>query len=249
MTRSSSACSRAAAAVSAFPAYVRNAELNIQVHGGIGFTWEHDAHLHLRRAMTLRAVLGGDGPAADLFDLTAAGVTRSNSLDLPASAEELRAGVRADAAEIAKLDGQPQLDRLIATGYVMPHWPKPWGRAADAVEQLVIEQEFRAARHQAARLRHHRMGHPDADPARNPFADRQIRRQGTAQGGDLVPAVLRTGRRLGRGGHQDARGPRRRRLEAQRAEGVDQRRALLQARSGHRAHRSRRRPSMPASPP
>ena len=136
----------AAAAASAFPAYVRNSELNIQVHGGIGFTWEHDAHLHLRRAMTLRAVLGGDSPAADLFDLTAAGATRSNSLDLPASAEELRAGVRADAEEIAKLDGQPQLDRLIATGYVMPHWPKPWGRAADAVEQLVIEQEFRAAK-------------------------------------------------------------------------------------------------------
>ncbi len=27
----------------------------------------------------------------------------------------------------------------------MPHWPKPWGRAADAVEQLVIEEEFRKA--------------------------------------------------------------------------------------------------------
>jgi alkylation response protein AidB-like acyl-CoA dehydrogenase len=27
----------------------------------------------------------------------------------------------------------------------MPHWPRPWGRAADAVEQLVIEEEFRAA--------------------------------------------------------------------------------------------------------
>ena len=135
----------AAAAVSAFPAYVRNAELNIQVHGGIGFTWEHDAHLHLRRAMTLRAVLGGDGPAADLFDLTAAGVTRGNSLDLPASAEELRGGVRADAAEIAQLGGQQQLDKLIATGYVMPHWPEPFGRAADAIQQLVIEQEFRAA--------------------------------------------------------------------------------------------------------
>ncbi len=135
----------AAAAASALPAYVLNAELNIQVHGGIGFTWEHDAHLHLRRAMTLRAVLGGDGPANDLFDLTAAGVTRTNSLDLPASAEELRVGVRADAAEIAGLHGQDQLDRLISTGYVMPHWPKPWGRAADAVEQLVIEQEFRAA--------------------------------------------------------------------------------------------------------
>ena len=135
----------AAAAASALPAYVRNAELNIQVHGGIGFTWEHDAHLHLRRAMTLRALLGGDGPAADLFDLSAAGVTRLNSLELPASAEELRAGVRADAADIAALNGQEQLDRLITTGYVQPHWPKPFGRAAGAIDQVVIDQEFRAA--------------------------------------------------------------------------------------------------------
>ncbi|MBI3216288.1 MAG: acyl-CoA dehydrogenase [Mycobacterium sp.] len=135
----------AAAAASAFGAYLRNAELNIQVHGGIGFTWEHDAHLHLRRAMTTKAVFGGDGPADDVFDLTAAGVSRSNSLDLPASAEQLRVSVRADAAEIAALGHDGQLDRLIATGYVMPHWPKPWGRAADAVEQLVIDQEFRAA--------------------------------------------------------------------------------------------------------
>ena len=136
----------AAAAASAFPAYLRNAELNIQVHGGIGFTWEHDAHLHLRRAMTLRALLGGDGPAADLFELSAAGVTRLNSLELPASAEELRAGVRADVAEIAALDGQAQLDRLISTGYVQPHWPKPFGLAAGAIEQVVIDQEFRSAR-------------------------------------------------------------------------------------------------------
>jgi alkylation response protein AidB-like acyl-CoA dehydrogenase len=47
----------AAAATLAFPAYVRNAELNIQVHGGIGFTWEHDAHLHLRRALTVHRPL------------------------------------------------------------------------------------------------------------------------------------------------------------------------------------------------
>jgi alkylation response protein AidB-like acyl-CoA dehydrogenase len=30
----------------------------IQLHGGIGFTWEHDAHLYLRRARTDRALLG-----------------------------------------------------------------------------------------------------------------------------------------------------------------------------------------------
>lgn len=133
------------AATLAFPAYARNAELNIQVHGGIGFTWEHDAHLHLRRALTARALFGGDGPAQDVFERTAAGVTRANSLDLPAEAEELRGRVRADAAEIAALDKEAQLAKLIATGYVMPHWPKPWGLAADAVEQLVIEEEFAAA--------------------------------------------------------------------------------------------------------
>jgi alkylation response protein AidB-like acyl-CoA dehydrogenase len=135
----------AVAATLAFPAYVRNAELNIQVHGGIGFTWEHDAHLHMRRALVLRALLGGDAPAQDVFDRTAAGVARANSLDLPAEAEKLRAGIRADAAEIAALDDEAQREKLIETGYVMPHWPKPWGRAANAVEQLVIEEEFRSA--------------------------------------------------------------------------------------------------------
>jgi alkylation response protein AidB-like acyl-CoA dehydrogenase len=135
----------AVAAALAFPAYARNAELNIQVHGGIGFTWEHDAHLHLRRALAVRALFGGDAPARDVFDRNAAGATRANSLDLPAEAEELRKQIRADAAEIAKLDKKNQLGKLIETGYVMPHWPKPWGRAANAVEQLVIEQEFSAA--------------------------------------------------------------------------------------------------------
>lgn len=136
----------AVAAVLAFPAYARNAELNIQVHGGIGFTWEHDAHLHLRRALVTTALFGGDGPAEDVFERTAAGAVRSNSLDLPPEAEELRTQIRADAQEIAALPQEAQLDKLIETGYVMPHWPKPWGRAADAVEQLVIEEEFSAAR-------------------------------------------------------------------------------------------------------
>jgi 3-oxochol-4-en-24-oyl-CoA dehydrogenase len=135
----------AVAAALAFPAYARNAELNIQVHGGIGFTWEHDAHLHLRRSLVVAALFGGDGPARDVFERTAVGATRENSLDLPPEAEELRTRIHADAAEIAALDKNAQRDKLIQTGYVMPHWPKPWGRAADPVEQLVIEEEFRAA--------------------------------------------------------------------------------------------------------
>lgn len=38
--------------------YVQVAATNIQVHGGIGFTWEHPAHLYLRRARTDAQLLG-----------------------------------------------------------------------------------------------------------------------------------------------------------------------------------------------
>jgi alkylation response protein AidB-like acyl-CoA dehydrogenase len=31
----------------------------IQVHGGIGFTWEHDAHLYYKRLLTLKELAGG----------------------------------------------------------------------------------------------------------------------------------------------------------------------------------------------
>ena len=34
---------------------------------------------------------------------------------------------------------------LVESGYAVPSWPKPWGRDAGPVEQLVIEEEFRAA--------------------------------------------------------------------------------------------------------
>jgi alkylation response protein AidB-like acyl-CoA dehydrogenase len=44
-------------------AYFRCAAESIQIHGGIGFTWEHDAHLYFRRARS-SALLFGD-PAAE----------------------------------------------------------------------------------------------------------------------------------------------------------------------------------------
>ncbi len=39
-------------------AYFNVASENIQVHGGIGFTWEHDAHLYFRRAKSSELLLG-----------------------------------------------------------------------------------------------------------------------------------------------------------------------------------------------
>jgi 3-oxochol-4-en-24-oyl-CoA dehydrogenase len=39
-------------------AYLRVAEDNLQVHGGIGFTWDHPAHLYLKRAKSSQLLLG-----------------------------------------------------------------------------------------------------------------------------------------------------------------------------------------------
>src|SRR5712691_3309073 len=135
----------AIAAALAVPAAVSNASLNIQVHGGIGFTWEHDAHLYLRRAATIAAVADTEQAAIEVTDLVRRGVRRAAAIDLPAAAEPIRAAIMPDVARLRDLRGEERKQALIETGYVMPHWPKPWGRDASAIEQLVIEQEFAAA--------------------------------------------------------------------------------------------------------
>ncbi|MFZ0250979.1 MAG: acyl-CoA dehydrogenase [Acidimicrobiales bacterium] len=121
------------------------AQLNTQVHGGIGITWEHDAHLYLRRATALEAFVDGEAAAREVTDLVRAGTARTRTIDLPPEAEPMRDEVREFAQRMQGLDAAAQRDAMIETGYVMPHWPKPWGRDAGAVEQLVIEQEFAAA--------------------------------------------------------------------------------------------------------
>src|SRR5581483_4032528 len=135
----------AVAATLAGPAADLCANLNTQVHGGISITWEHDAHLYMRRATVLRTLLQSDRAAADLVDLIRRGVEREKAVALPPEAEAFRAEVRALAERIKGLPADDQRRELIETGYAMPNWPKPWGREAGAVEQLVIEEEFRAA--------------------------------------------------------------------------------------------------------
>ena len=135
----------AIAATLAIPAAAANAQLNIQVHGGIGFTWEHDAHLYLRRAAAVAAVVDAEQAARDVTDLVRRGVQRAAAIDLPPEAEPVRQAMQADVARLRELDGDARKQALIETGYVMPHWPRPWGRDAAAIEQLVIEQEFAAA--------------------------------------------------------------------------------------------------------
>jgi alkylation response protein AidB-like acyl-CoA dehydrogenase len=135
----------AVAAALALPAADQNANLNIQVHGGIGFTWEHDAHLYLRRATAIEAFLDAEAAASEVTDLVRKGIRRERTVDLPPEAESIRDEVRQFAERIKPLDGDARREELIESGYAMPHWPLPWGRNAGAVEQLVIEQEFAAA--------------------------------------------------------------------------------------------------------
>lgn len=133
----------ASAAALAIPAADLCANLNTQVHGGIGFTWEHDAHLYLRQRhgdrrdeCSIRSRL-----QAHLTDLTRQGVKHDKNIELPPEAEVFRTEALAFADSVKGLDKAEQRNRMIETGYVMPHWPKPWGRDAGAVEQIVIEQE------------------------------------------------------------------------------------------------------------
>ncbi|MCO5973830.1 acyl-CoA dehydrogenase [Actinoallomurus soli] len=134
------------AAVVAPDAAVRCAQDCIQVHGGIGYTFEHDAHLYYRRALTLRAVLGRAADhRASVAGLALAGETRERDLDLPPEAEPLRREIRERVAELAALDGRERIRELAAAGWVQPHLPRPWGRDASPLEQVVIHRELRAA--------------------------------------------------------------------------------------------------------
>jgi alkylation response protein AidB-like acyl-CoA dehydrogenase len=130
------------AAALALDGYVEAAKGAIQVLGGMGFTWEHDAHIHLRRATTLRQLAGGTAPLrAEAARLALAGWRRHLTVDLPPEAAHLRDELTPLLADIAAIGDPAEQRRTLAEqGLLAPHWPSPWGRDAGAVEQLVIDQ-------------------------------------------------------------------------------------------------------------
>lgn len=119
----------------------------IQLLGGIGFTWEHDAHLYLRRATATRALLGSTAThQRHVADLVLAGQRRELHLDLDADdTAETRERIQEFVASLDGLDDDRQRAALAASGYQVPHWPPPWGLEASPVEQLVIDEELAAA--------------------------------------------------------------------------------------------------------
>jgi alkylation response protein AidB-like acyl-CoA dehydrogenase len=161
----------AAAAALALDAAVDNAKDCIQILGGIGFTWEHDAHLYLRRAVALRQLLGGGAAwRARAGELALAGARRrlrlaadsadtadaegrdtegrsadDRAADPEGGQETVARAARAAAASIAALPPGWQRSALADAGYLAPQWPAPYGLSASAAAQLVIDEELARA--------------------------------------------------------------------------------------------------------
>lgn len=119
----------------------------IQVHGGIGFTWEHDTNVYYRRALMLAACFGrgSEYPQRVVDTATTAGM-RPVDIDLDPSTEKLQAQIRAEVAALKAMPREPRTVAIAEGGWVLPYLPKPWGRAASPVEQIIIAQEFTAGR-------------------------------------------------------------------------------------------------------
>lgn len=135
----------AVAAVLSIDAGFSTAKDCLNTLGGIGYTWEHDTHLYLRRAQTLRLLLG----SATLWhqrlaDLALAGTRRELRVELPPESEQIRADVRAELAPARELAEADRAGYLAEHGYTAPHLPAPWGKGADPVTQLVIAEELAA---------------------------------------------------------------------------------------------------------
>lgn len=134
------------AATTCFDGAVEVAKGCIQVLGGIGFTYEHDAHFYLRRAIALRAAVGDTGTfAAELAACAAEGVRRSGGIDFGGLDDRFRDDARAEAQRIGVLPEADQRLALAESGFLSPHWPAPYGLGAGPVQQLVIDEELESA--------------------------------------------------------------------------------------------------------
>ncbi|AMO60626.1 acyl-CoA dehydrogenase [Mycolicibacterium phlei] len=128
----------------------------LTLFGAIGFTWEHDVHLHWRRATSLAASIGARTRWARLLGRTTATCQRDFAVDLGDAQAEFRAWVAEtlDAALTLRNDGPgregdqehfatgPQRTLLAEARLIAPHWAPPWGLGADPLQQLIINEEF-----------------------------------------------------------------------------------------------------------
>lgn len=80
--------------------------------------------------------------SASLSGLSARRQAAGVDFDLPGPDDPRRHEIRQWLAD----HPHPRGEQLAKGGWVVPHWPAPYGRAADPVEQILIDQELAAAR-------------------------------------------------------------------------------------------------------
>jgi alkylation response protein AidB-like acyl-CoA dehydrogenase len=119
----------------------------IQVHGGIGFTWEHDTNIYYRRALVLAAGFGrrSEYPQRVVDTATTTGM-RTLDIDLDPDTEKLRDEIREEVAALKGIAREERNTAIAEGGWVLPYLPAPWGRDAGPVEQIIIAQEFNTGR-------------------------------------------------------------------------------------------------------
>jgi alkylation response protein AidB-like acyl-CoA dehydrogenase len=132
----------------------------IQILGGIGFTWEHEAHLYYRRAGAMAPLFGGAEAHRRRLDptrrTTGAAVPSASSYPEGSPAAELAEQVERllprhrrtwgdDDSFAARLDWQRTLH---AVGWIAPHWAREFGgRGLGIVDQVACDKvraDFRA---------------------------------------------------------------------------------------------------------
>jgi alkylation response protein AidB-like acyl-CoA dehydrogenase len=138
------------------------AALNMQVHGGLCFTWEHPAHLFFRRAKAGAQLWGdaqqhrellvtrlGGRPRTWATPAAAVAVTEAADPQVPAeaggAADLVRAEVRAWLAENWSQDRPREAWRraLAESGWAAPTWPPEWfGRGLAPASRRIVAEEF-----------------------------------------------------------------------------------------------------------
>ena len=144
------------AKAAAADAYMQAARDCIQIHGGIGFTWDNDTHLWYKRAKSSEVFLGT--PAAhrealmghwrlpqsstsDTAPSQPAAPPRRDSSEAAAIRREVRAWLAQHWDPNAPL--VEWRNRLADSGWGMPAWPKDWfGRELPAALLPVVDEEF-----------------------------------------------------------------------------------------------------------
>ena len=139
---------------------------NIQVHGGIGFTTECDAHFHFKRARALKHTLGS--PSEHRAVIARAALSGSSALpDRSLSDEDeawrqhcrswLEENLSGDFAQLRGRGWPGDMDSLIEErrawdrrlnegGFSGLNWAKPWGQGSTLAQEVIFHEEYARAR-------------------------------------------------------------------------------------------------------